>query len=128
MALSKDRIDQIIKGFISRLTNEIDVEEVILFGSYARGNAKEYSDIDLAIISDWFREKTHIESMQYLSRIAANYDSLVEALPFTVEEYRKLDKRTFLASIVKTGRRYPIDKRKWGGKEYRAESMAHIAK
>lgn len=109
MALSEDRIDKIVRGFISRLTSEIAVEEVILFGSYAHGNAKEHSDIDLAIISDWFRDKTRIENMQYLSRVAANYNSLIEALPFTPEEYRNLDNRTFLASIVKTGRRYPLD-------------------
>jgi predicted nucleotidyltransferase len=110
MALSEDRIEKIVKGFISRLTTEIAVEEVILFGSYAQGNAKEYSDIDLAIISDWFLNKTHIENMQYLSRVAAEYNTLIEALPFTVEEYRKMDKRTFLASIVKNGRRYPVGK------------------
>ena len=72
MALSKDRLDNIVRGFVSRLTSEIAVEEVILFGSYAHGNAKEHSDIDLAIISDWFRDKTRIENMQYLSRVAAN--------------------------------------------------------
>jgi hypothetical protein len=42
--------------------------------------------------------------MQYLSRIAAAYNTLIEALPFTEEEYRNLDKRSFLASIVKSGR------------------------
>ncbi|MBW2195491.1 MAG: nucleotidyltransferase domain-containing protein [Deltaproteobacteria bacterium] len=109
MALSKDRLDKIVKGFVSRLTSEIAVEEVILFGSYAHGSAREYSDIDLAIISDSFQDKTRIENMQYLSRIAADYNSLVEALPFTAEEYRKLDNRTFLASILKTGQRYPLD-------------------
>ena len=112
MALSKDRLDEIIRGFVSRLTNEIPVEEVILFGSYAHENAREHSDIDLAIVSDWFRGKAHIENLQYLSRLAANYNSLIEALPFTVEEYRNLDKRTFLARVVKDGRRYPLDKRK----------------
>jgi len=112
MALSKDRLDEIIRGFVSRLTEEIPVEEVILFGSYAHENAREHSDIDLAIISDWFRGKAHIENMQYLSRLAASYNSLIEALPFTVEEYRNLDKRTFLASVVKHGRRYPLDKKK----------------
>ncbi|OEU78132.1 MAG: hypothetical protein BA873_03080 [Desulfobulbaceae bacterium C00003063] len=112
MALSKDSIDEIIKGFISRLTSEIAVEEVILFGSYAHGNPKEHSDIDLAIVSDSFSDKTRIQNMQYLSRAAAHYNSLIEALPFTAEEYRKLDNRTFLASIVKTGRRYPLDNRK----------------
>ena len=106
MALSKDQVDEIITGYISELASEIPVEEVILFGSYAHGNPKEHSDIDLAIISDWFRDKTRIESMQYLSRIAARYNTLIEAIPFTTEEYRELDRRTFLAGIVKRGKPY----------------------
>jgi predicted nucleotidyltransferase len=31
---------------------EFPVREVYLFGSYANGNPNEYSDIDLAIVSD----------------------------------------------------------------------------
>ena len=112
MALSKDRLDEIIAGFAARLEREIPIEEIILFGSYAHGNAKAHSDIDLAIISDWFRDKTRIESMKYLSRVAAHYNTLIEAIPFTSEEYRELDKRTFLARIVKTGRRYPFNRNK----------------
>jgi len=79
-----------------------------LFGSYAHGNPKEHSDIDLAIISDWFQDKTRIENMQYLSRIAASYNTLIEAVPFTAKEYRELDKRTFLANIVKNGRKIVV--------------------
>lgn len=112
MALSKDRLEEIIAGFAARLASEIPVEEIILFGSYAHGNPKEHSDIDLAIISDWFRDKTRIESMQYLSRVAANYNTLIEAIPFTAGEYRELDRRTFLARILKTGRTYPLAKSK----------------
>lgn len=112
MAISRDQLDKIIKGFASRLANEIPIEEVILFGSYAHGNSKEHSDIDLAIISDWFGDKSRIESMQYLSRAAAHYNTLIEAIPFSAKEYRELDKRTFLARIVKTGRRYPIHEKK----------------
>jgi predicted nucleotidyltransferase len=104
MALSEDKINEIIKGFIARLKQEIPIKEVILFGSYAHGKPKEYSDIDLAVISDWFEGKPKIENMQYLSRIAAAYNSLIEALPFTEEEYRNLDERSFFASIVKSGR------------------------
>ena len=44
---SEDRLDEIIAGFVARLSREISVEEVILFGSYAHGKAKEHSDIDL---------------------------------------------------------------------------------
>ena len=110
MALSTNKLDKIVEGFIRKLADEIPVEEVILFGSYARGKAKKYSDIDLAIISDWFCGRSYIENMQYLSRFAASHNSLIEALPFTCEEYKKLDKRTFLASIVKTGRKYHLTK------------------
>lgn len=104
MVLSEDQVTKIIRGFILELRREIPIKEIILFGSYAQGNPKEYSDIDLAVISDWFKGKPKIENMQYLSRIAAAYNSLVEALPFTEEEYRNIDKRSFLASIVKNGR------------------------
>ena len=106
MALSEDKINEIIKGFIVRLKQEIPIKGVILFGSYAHGKPKEYSDIDLAVISDWFESRPKIKNMQHLSRIAAAYNSLIEALPFTEKEYINLDKRTFLAGIVKNGRNY----------------------
>ena len=106
MALSKAKINEIIKGFVLMLRQEIPIKEIILFGSYAHGQPKEYSDIDIAVISDWFEGRPKIENMQYLSRIAAAYNSLIEALPFTEQEYKNLDKRSFLASIVKTGRNY----------------------
>jgi uncharacterized protein len=109
MALSKDQIDAIVKGFIAKLKQEIPIKEVILFGSYASGNPQEYSDVDLAVISDWFVGKPKIENMQYLSRISARYNSLIEALPFTVKEYKNLDKRSFLANIVKVGRYYTVN-------------------
>jgi uncharacterized protein len=108
MAVTENQLDTIIKGFVENLCNEIDVEEVILFGSYARGDAKEHSDIDLAIISDWFENKPHIKNMQFLSIKAARYNSLIEALPFTVQEYQNPDQRTLMASIIKSGRKFPI--------------------
>ena len=106
MALSKSKLKKIIQGFISLLVKEIPLDNVILFGSYAQGKAKEHSDIDLAIISNWFADKPRIENLQFLSRMAAKYNTLIEALPFTTEEYSNLDKRTFLAHIVKTGLSY----------------------
>ena len=39
MALTEDKIKNIVEGFIASLSDEINVEEVILFGSYAKGEA-----------------------------------------------------------------------------------------
>lgn len=79
---SENRIESIINGFIEKLGDEIDIDEVILFGSHANGKSKKHSDIDLAIISDSFLGKSHIKNMQFLSRIAARYNTEIEALPF----------------------------------------------
>jgi predicted nucleotidyltransferase len=106
MAIHQDHVDRIIQGFIARLEQEIPVQEVILFGSYARGKAQAHSDIDLAVISDWFEGKPAIENLKFLSRIAARYNTLIEALPFTEKEYRKIDQRSLLAGIVQTGKKY----------------------
>jgi hypothetical protein len=35
--------------------------------------------------------------------------TLIEAIPFTVEEYKNLDKRTFLGAIVKRGKPYSVE-------------------
>jgi len=40
-----------IKSYIAPVVEKYPVEKVILFGSYARGDAKETSDIDLVVES-----------------------------------------------------------------------------
>jgi predicted nucleotidyltransferase len=60
MAMQENQVDGIIKGFIARLEEEIPVQELIPFGSYAQGNPQEHSNIDLTIISDWFEGKPTI--------------------------------------------------------------------
>ena len=39
------------KNFINPIVNKYPIDKVILYGSYARGNANESSDVDLAIDS-----------------------------------------------------------------------------
>ncbi|HSM90647.1 MAG TPA: nucleotidyltransferase domain-containing protein [Desulfobacterales bacterium] len=106
MAMREDQLDGIIQGFIARLEQEIPVQEVILFGSYAQGNPQEHSDIDLAVISDWFEGKPAIENLTFLLRIASRYNTLIEALPFSQKEYDRIDQRSLLSRIVRTGKKY----------------------
>ena len=43
---------QLIDYIIKKIVQEIDPEKIILFGSYARGDYKKDSDLDLFIIKD----------------------------------------------------------------------------
>ena len=49
------KIERIIKDFIEYLEkSNIHINKAILFGSYSMGNYNEWSDIDLALVSDNF--------------------------------------------------------------------------
>jgi len=43
---------EVLEKYLSELKKELDLKLVILFGSLARGDWKESSDIDLLIVSD----------------------------------------------------------------------------
>ena len=49
-------IQIIIEDYIAKLSEIITIDKVIIFGSYAKGNTHEYSDVDLAIFSDYFKD------------------------------------------------------------------------
>ncbi len=47
----KMNLNKKLKLYIDSITKAINVEQIILFGSYAKGKPHEYSDIDIAVIS-----------------------------------------------------------------------------
>lgn len=62
----------------------IKVEKAFLFGSYARGKQKAYSDIDVCIVSSNLG-RDFIEETVRLSKISDRVDSRIEAIPFDPE-------------------------------------------
>lgn len=76
----------IIKEYILLLKKKgVDVSEVILFGSYAKGIAKQDSDIDLAIVSSQFG-KDNWKEMIFLRKLALEIDSHIEPIPFSPKD------------------------------------------
>ena len=106
MVKKKTDIKKSIDNFIELLTEEIPVEQVILFGSWAKGRATSESDIDVIVVSPTFSRKKHIENMQYLFRRAAKVDSRIEPVPAVPNEIIHPDERTFLGQAVVSGRVY----------------------
>jgi predicted nucleotidyltransferase len=64
----------------------IHLQQVILFGSYAKGNNTEWSDIDLAVVSDSFEGIRFNDNMKLSEPvIRANID--IETHPFRPEDF-----------------------------------------
>ena len=55
MAQIPDHVKNVIEQYLIALQeHHIPIQQVFLFGSYATGNYTEWSDIDLALVSEVF--------------------------------------------------------------------------
>jgi predicted nucleotidyltransferase len=99
MVRRKD-IEAEINGYLKALSEKgFPFEKAVLFGSYAKGNPNEYSDIDLAIWSPAFTDDyfTIIEKVAPLRRTYKN----IEIHPFNPED--NAENNPFIKEIENTG-------------------------
>ncbi len=91
-----------VGNFLSALKEAgIDAEFVVVFGSQAKGTAKEWSDIDLLVVSPQF---DHMEDRRFINllwHIAARIDSRIEPLPCGSRQWREDDS----SAIIEIARR-----------------------
>lgn len=92
------------KGFLELLRHKHDVREVYLFGSFAKGLAKDYSDVDLAIVlgSLDISEKSPFNEAFKIFHEAQKYNSLLEVVCFVQEEFDQ-DDGALIRRIKKEG-------------------------
>lgn len=89
----KNKIVSILKPF--------DPEKIILFGSLARGDWDEISDIDLIVV--YRTDKTFLDRLKELY-LSWNIPKAVDILAYTPGEFEKMmNESSFVAEAVKEG-------------------------
>jgi len=73
-------ITKIVRDYGRVVAHSIPVQEVIVFGSHAKGSTHKDSDIDVCIVSSQFGNDLFEESIM-LDRFTDNIDSRIEAHP-----------------------------------------------
>jgi predicted nucleotidyltransferase len=93
----QERVAQIIASL-----EEYDPQRVILFGSWARGDEDEYSDLDLLIIKE--------TQERFLDRLEKVYDLVkptfaMDVLVYTPQEFQEMRERDnpFVEMVLKEG-------------------------
>mgnify|MGYP001618297458 CR=1 FL=1 len=81
----------------------INAERVILYGSYARANQREDSDIDLIIISQDFQKMNLRERLEVLGIAAVRIMEPVEAKGYTPKEIQMTQEASFLKEVLEIG-------------------------
>lgn len=94
-------IQKIIEEYLNELSNQIPVQKAILFGSYAKGTYHQYSDVDIAIFSDYFKGMSRVDGIHFLLLSAMDYDMDIEPQSFTMDEYN--EPVGLVEEILKTG-------------------------
>jgi predicted nucleotidyltransferase len=79
-------IAQSVERFLSALRKVRHVEAAYLYGSHVLGGAREWSDIDVAVISPDFQGDLFQERVM-LMRLAAQVDDRIEPHPFAPDDF-----------------------------------------
>ncbi len=99
----RDEIERELADWVPRIVAEMNPRKVILFGSAARGDAGEDSDIDLCVVAE-----TELKFFDRMSKVIGLYPGgrRVEVFVYTPEEWRRMleEGRDFIRTIVDEGR------------------------
>lgn len=96
----RERIIGEVKRFAERLKMLFPIEKIYLYGSFARGEIHEGSDIDLVIVGD-FKERF----FERIGKILDLTDLPIEPLVYTPEEFEamKASGNPFIVEVLRTG-------------------------
>jgi uncharacterized protein len=90
-----------IKLFVKELENEkLRISKVFLFGSYAKNQENEWSDVDLAVVSDDFTGNRMIDYDRFVNAIL-KVDRTFEPIPYKTENFTT--DNPFVNEIISTG-------------------------
>jgi predicted nucleotidyltransferase len=99
-----DKIQKIVECL-----KRYEPEKVIVFGSFARGEADEQSDVDLVVIKQ--TDKRFLERLLEVAKLLDNDLGKVDVFVYTREEFEEMRRRQnpFIAKVITEGRTiYPV--------------------
>ncbi len=88
---TNEKIINLLKSFVRKVNRKFKLEQVILFGSRARGDYLNISDVDLILVSKDFE---NLSFRERIIQIIGYWDAYVdiEVLCYTPEEFNRKKK------------------------------------
>jgi len=95
-----------VRRYIQELQrNNIPIQGAVIFGSYAKGDPKEESDIDIALVSTAFTGD-RFEDRRKIVPLRRKIDNRIEPIPFRPEDFE--EGGNLVDEIKKTGKAITI--------------------
>jgi predicted nucleotidyltransferase len=101
--MGKKQIQKPLKVFIRRVKEKYHPQAIILYGSYARDEATEYSDVDLIVIAKSFENIDGEQRFNDLYRLSHDLDPDFHVYGFTPQEAKGVSRLNTLSEALRTG-------------------------
>ncbi|EKD94298.1 MAG: DNA polymerase subunit beta [uncultured bacterium] len=95
--MDRKTIKKPLSKFVRKTVRIVNPEKIILYGSFARGNASQWSDIDLVVIGK--------KKLNYLEKIAGTIDSrfIFDIRGYKKDEFEKISPLSIYSEIKREG-------------------------
>ena len=93
---------RLIANEFAKKINSNKIKQIILYGSVARGDDTNDSDIDILIISDYYDE-IEPRIRKIVTDIILNKHELISAHIMSTEHYNNTKEYSFLSNVLKDG-------------------------
>ncbi|MDD3269131.1 MAG: nucleotidyltransferase domain-containing protein [Syntrophomonadaceae bacterium] len=97
--MDKNEVIVIVKQYAETVKEKINPQKVILYGSFAKGNWHEDSDIDVAVIVDSL-DNDLLETKKMLFKLRRGIDDRIEPI---LLENNSIDGSGFIKDVLKHG-------------------------
>ncbi|GBC75255.1 hypothetical protein HRbin06_00571 [archaeon HR06] len=98
-----EEINERIEKYKEKVVEKIKPEKIILFGSFARGDINEASDIDIIVIADW--KEGFLDRIKVLLDLN-EFKIPIQAIGYTQGEFEEMVKRgnQFILKVKEEGK------------------------
>jgi predicted nucleotidyltransferase len=103
MAVDFETVNSVAKNYADDVRRVMPVDRAVLYGSYAKGDATENSDVDICFFLGSFGDRRRVEIIAELLGLTDKYsDVFIEPIAFPVSEIQ--NDNPFVKEILRTGR------------------------
>lgn len=100
--IDKQRVNTWLDLASDRLQQSLELDQILLFGSWARGTASRRSDLDLSIV--WDTDCPPLERIGHILALLSDAPLPIEVIVYTPRELEQRHHTPFIRRVLQEGR------------------------
>ncbi len=103
--MSKNKVKKVVREYENALrAKSFPIQDIFLFGSYAKETNRKDSDIDIAVVVDKIENgETYLEMSMEISRVASMVNSKIEPVLLEKDELKEQSLTQIADQVLKYG-------------------------